>query len=276
MHLPGVFHPDNSDRPLVALPARLRTAVPSCTPARARLLRAGPAIPAVHQSASSRMIDMRLNRLLGLSWDAVARSPHRLSETQPRPLRPIASPTSQQLQETPTYLVSFADNAPADLAARIEQAGGKVKKLRREAGVASVTSDAPDFEQKVNAIAGVEGVGKDRLIQWVDPNMKVLQAGDVAGSGAAGAHSIGDNETFFGIQWAPKSDSRARGLGRRRAGHRRARRGARWRTERGPRGPGRRGGRRLLGLDGRRVQLRPGRGRLLPRHPRGGHRRRPR
>jgi hypothetical protein len=35
-------------------------------------------------------------------------------------------------------LISLGSTAPADLAARIERAGGKVKKINREAGVATV------------------------------------------------------------------------------------------------------------------------------------------
>ena len=122
--------------------------------------------------------------------------------------------------QSSSYLISFAESAPSDLAARIEAAGGTVKKMRKDAGVASATSDAPDFAARVAAISGVEGVGKDRMIQWVDPNMKVMRAGSVTRSVGVGGNSIGDTEVFFGIQWAPKSihapeawDLGARGTG---------------------------------------------------------------
>jgi subtilisin family serine protease len=165
---------------------------------------------------------MRLDRLLGLSGTLLLGVLTACQEdsppTSPSDNQPGISAKKSSSQSN-TYLVSFGDNAPGDLAARIEQAGGKVKKIRREAGVASVTSDAPDFEQRVSAIAGVEGVGRDRVVQWVDPNMKVMDAGEATTGGVGGA-SIGDNETFFGIQWAPKAihapeawDAGARGTG---------------------------------------------------------------
>jgi subtilisin family serine protease len=166
---------------------------------------------------------MRLNRLLGVSGMVLLAVLTACQEDSP-PTSPSDSQpgisAKKSSSQSHTYLVSFGDDAPSDLAARLERAGGKVKKIRAEAGVASVTSDAPDFEQQVSAIAGVEGVGQDRIIQWVDPNMKIVKADDVAGSGGVGAASIGDNETFFGIQWAPKSihapeawDAGARGNG---------------------------------------------------------------
>jgi lantibiotic leader peptide-processing serine protease len=157
---------------------------------------------------------MRLNRLLGWSGTLLLVGTTACQDdsapTAPADLTP-AAPSQSSAKKAPTYLISFAETAPADLAAQLTKAGGKVKKINKAAGVASVESSAPDFAAKVGAIKGVEGVGRDRVIRWIDPGLRVQDAG---------AASIGDNETFFGIQWAPKAihapeawDAGARGNG---------------------------------------------------------------
>lgn len=107
------------------------------------------------------------------------------------PTDPTATPPIAFAKQSSTYLISLGATAPADLAARLERAGGKVKKINREAGVATATSDAADFATKVKAIPGIEGVGRDKAIRWVDPNLRVIQA------------SHGADETFFNVQWGP-------------------------------------------------------------------------
>jgi subtilisin family serine protease len=166
---------------------------------------------------------MRLNRLIGwcgtLLLVGVTACQDDSAPTSPSDL--TSAPQSQpSAKKTPTYLISFGETAPADLAARLESAGGKVKKINREIGVASVESDAANFAAKVGSIKGVEGVGRDRVIQWVDPNLRVQDAGEAGAGSGVGNASIGDNETFFGIQWAPKAihapeawDAGARGNG---------------------------------------------------------------
>jgi len=118
------------------------------------------------------------------------------------------------------YLVSFSETAPADLQARLTAAGGKVKKISKEAGIAKVVSDAPNFAAQAAAIPGVEGVGKDRIVQWIGPNQRVFRAKSNNKPSTVKGHSIGDNETFFGSQWdmtaihAPEAwDAGARGTG---------------------------------------------------------------
>lgn len=166
---------------------------------------------------------MRLNRLVGWSGTfllvGITACQDGSAPTSPSDTSPAVSP-QQSAKKSPTYLISFAETVPSDLAARIVSAGGKVKKINKAAGVASVESDAPDFAQRVSAINGVEGVGMDRVIRWVDPDLRVQEAGEATGGSGVGDASIGDNETFFGIQWAPKAiqapeawDAGARGNG---------------------------------------------------------------
>jgi subtilisin family serine protease len=109
------------------------------------------------------------------------------------PTAPIDTPSLASAKKTPTYLISLGTSAPADLAARLERVGGKVKKINFEAGLATVESDAADFASKAKALPGVAGVGRDKVIQWVDPNLRVVEA------------SHGSDETFFNSQWAPGS-----------------------------------------------------------------------
>jgi len=60
----------------------------------------------------------------------------------------------------------------------------------------------------------------DQMVQWVNPNEQVVDAGEATASSDVGAASIGDDETFFNASWLPKSihapeawDLGARGTG---------------------------------------------------------------
>jgi lantibiotic leader peptide-processing serine protease len=113
------------------------------------------------------------------------------------PTAPLATPakiSALSASKSPTYLVSIGASAPADLAARLEKAGGRIKKLSRKAGVAAVESDAADFASRVRTIAGVEGVGRDRVVQWVDPSERAVSADFLANDHQS-------NETFANLQW---------------------------------------------------------------------------
>jgi subtilisin family serine protease len=98
---------------------------------------------------------------------------------------------------SPTYVVNGANNTlPANFAASMATAGGAVAAANPEIGVAYVTSGDPNFKTKALQIAGVAGVGKDQLVQWVSPNEQVIDAGDVAEDVLGGT-----DETFFNLQW---------------------------------------------------------------------------
>ncbi len=94
-----------------------------------------------------------------------------------------------------SYLILGKGNKlPNGLAASVSAAGGTLTSSVSAIGVAVATSGSPDFQTKASAIAGVEAVALDRVVQWIDPNEQVIEA-----------QSIGDNETFFNAQWAPKA-----------------------------------------------------------------------
>jgi len=124
---------------------------------------------------------------------------------------PTTSPSDNQsfASVKKTYVIALSTGAPSDLATRIERAGGKARKIFPKAGVATAESDAPDFAAQIRALPGVKAVAEDRVVQWVDPDQRVIPA------------SIGDDEPFFTrYQWAPRAvhapeawDRGARGTG---------------------------------------------------------------
>ena len=101
-----------------------------------------------------------------------------------------------------TYLILGRGNTlPSNLASKISAAGGTLINTVGKIGVASATSSDPNFLAKAAAISGIEAVALDQPRSWIDPNVRVVEAGDVDEQ----AH--GANETFFNLQWAPKAIS---------------------------------------------------------------------
>jgi lantibiotic leader peptide-processing serine protease len=115
------------------------------------------------------------------------------SDQNTAPNSPAEAAPVALAKQSRTYVISLAANSPANVSNQIQQAGGRLKRVSKVAGVVTVESDAADFATKVKAIPGVEGVGLDRVIQWVDPNMRVVEAGH------------GADETFYNIQWGPQA-----------------------------------------------------------------------
>jgi subtilisin family serine protease len=135
------------------------------------------------------------------------------------------SPAPQSFSTTgggsTSYLILGKGNKlPSDIAASITAAGGTLTANVDKVGIAVATSDAADFQAKAGAIAGIESVAEDRVIPWTDPSERVYDAGDAGAQVDLNASSIGDNETFFNVQWGPKAvhapaawDLGARGTG---------------------------------------------------------------
>ena len=100
-----------------------------------------------------------------------------------------------------TYVILGKDNMlPANFASSVAKAGGVVTASNPQIGVAYVTSSDPAFKTKASAISGVAGVAPDQLVQWIDPNENVFEAGDVTDDVVGGS-----DETFFNLQWANKA-----------------------------------------------------------------------
>ncbi|MGH8623462.1 MAG: S8 family serine peptidase, partial [Burkholderiales bacterium] len=109
---------------------------------------------------------------------------------------------SANASSTNSYLILGKGNTlPSNLASKISAAGGTLTRTVGAIGVASATSSNPSFPANAAAISGIEAVALDAPVQWVDPNERVVDAGDV------GNQTHGNDETFFNLQWAPKAIS---------------------------------------------------------------------
>lgn len=126
-------------------------------------------------------------------------------QQEPSPTDPAEAPSLAPAKKSKRYVVSITENSSVDVAGQIQRAGGRLRKVSKEAGVVTVESDAADFATKVRAIQGVEGVGLDRVIRWVDPDLRLRDAGQATASSGRRGGSIGDDETLFNLQWAPKA-----------------------------------------------------------------------
>lgn len=112
---------------------------------------------------------------------------------------------------SPKYVISFSAAKAGDVGSAIARAGGKVRRVSKEAGVATAFSSDAAFADRLRGAPGIVSVTEDTVVRWIDPTERVQQA------------SIGDDETFFvAYQWAPKSvhapqawDRGARGIGAR-------------------------------------------------------------
>jgi subtilisin family serine protease len=108
------------------------------------------------------------------------------------------------LSASNSYVILGKGNKlPGNLAILVSQAGGTLTGTVPQIGVATATSGDADFSAKAAGIAGVEAVALDQMVQWVSPNERVQEAGEVGED--VGQASHGNNETFFNAQWAPKS-----------------------------------------------------------------------
>jgi lantibiotic leader peptide-processing serine protease len=113
------------------------------------------------------------------------------------PTGPAESPLLGSSQSSASYVISFS-SAESELASAIEKAGGKARKISRGAGLATATSDAADFADRLRTARGVRSVVQDRVVRWVDPSERVYRIEDFA------AEPVGSTERFFPTQWAPK------------------------------------------------------------------------
>jgi subtilisin family serine protease len=126
------------------------------------------------------------------------------------PTAPAETPSLALSKKSPSYVISFSAKEAGEIRGVIERAGGKVGFLSKRAGLATAESADPAFAGKLGTARGIRAVAVDTVVQWVDPNERVVQA------------SIGSNEPSFAAQWAPRSihaeeawDAGARGTGAR-------------------------------------------------------------
>jgi lantibiotic leader peptide-processing serine protease len=99
-------------------------------------------------------------------------------------------------------LVASSTTLPANLAAQISQAGGILTASSDQIGVAYASSSDPGFRTKAVAINGLSTVDPDMVVQWVDPNEHIFEAGDLSEDAPVVG---GGDETFFNLQWDMKA-----------------------------------------------------------------------
>jgi lantibiotic leader peptide-processing serine protease len=103
-----------------------------------------------------------------------------------------------------SYLILGRGNKlPDNLETLVARVGGTVTTTLSQIGVALATSSSADFSTRAAAISGIESVAEDRVVPWISPNERVIQAGEV--SGEVGQASHGNNESFFNLQWVPRA-----------------------------------------------------------------------
>lgn len=95
-------------------------------------------------------------------------------------------------------LVGSSTTLPANLAAQITKAGGTLTASSGQIGVAYASSSDPGFQKKAAAISGLATVDQDMVVQWVDPNERVVEGNDVSEDVNVPG---GSDETFFNLQW---------------------------------------------------------------------------
>jgi subtilisin family serine protease len=104
-------------------------------------------------------------------------------------------------------LLSSGKSLPGDLAASVAAIGGTVVSTTPEIGMAVVSSTDPGFAAKAARLAGIGSAGEDPMVQWLDPNEKVMRAEAAPGVPEPQANPVGSAETFWNEQWAPDAVS---------------------------------------------------------------------
>ena len=92
------------------------------------------------------------------------------------------------------FIVEFTSGA-AEFTATVEQLGGTVDFAHAATGLAAVSGIDDKTARKLGKANGVKQVTRDLMIQWVNPDLQVRQAD-------AEELGIGDDESYFGYQWA--------------------------------------------------------------------------
>lgn len=116
------------------------------------------------------------------------------------------APSAALGKNAPKYVISFSSAQAGDVNSAITKAGGQVRRVSKGAGVATAYSADPDFASRLLASSGIRSVTRDMTVRWIDPTERGVKATSATTPPKATAgRGIGDNETFFAYQWAPRS-----------------------------------------------------------------------
>lgn len=94
-------------------------------------------------------------------------------------------------------ILGNGNKLPRNLERDVAAAGGTIESTIPQIGVAIVSSENPDFTSAIAGARGVQEVGRDRVIQWIDPDLKVIEAEPTVDD----PPSSGDDDFFFDLQW---------------------------------------------------------------------------
>lgn len=92
------------------------------------------------------------------------------------------------IQDTNQFMIRMAGDGPADLAAAVERAGGRLVHNMGEIGYASAISEHPNFARRLAKQNGIAAVDRDYKIQWLSDNIEL----DAMDAGAFSPVSIGE------------------------------------------------------------------------------------
>ena len=124
----------------------------------------------------------------------------------PTELTPAAAPSlSRALTRTGEFVILGANGVlPADITASVEAAGGSIIQSYPELGVAVASGGQSGFATRIGAITGVESVTEDRMVDFSDPNMRVVELSGGADEEIVPSETAVNptNDLFYPIQWA--------------------------------------------------------------------------
>ncbi|WP_262490243.1 S8 family serine peptidase [Hymenobacter coccineus] len=106
------------------------------------------------------------------------------------------APGAVKLRAKHYIIIATGGQLPADLADQTAKANGTITTLLSEAGVATATSDDPNFAAKAAKIAGVRSVVHDFTYQGFDPQKERTVAVD-----NVNPPSTGDSNPYLPLQW---------------------------------------------------------------------------
>lgn len=95
-------------------------------------------------------------------------------------------------------IISATDQLPSDIDGKTKSANGKVTKQLSGVGIATATSDDPNFIANASKISGVRSVIHDFTYQGFDPQKE--RTLDMAADNT-NPPSTGDDDRFFPLQW---------------------------------------------------------------------------
>ncbi len=95
-------------------------------------------------------------------------------------------------------IISASNQLPQGLESDVNKANGQIQNKLNEVGLATATSDDPEFATKAAKIKGVRSVVRDFEAQWYDPSKEQRVEFDPS---FGNPPSSGDDDTRFDLQW---------------------------------------------------------------------------